>query len=390
MPVRREPLRREALQQALLAQYIFRSLEGAWGHQEADDLIEQLARAPEADVTERAKTAAAGVAHDEVLVKGTSGAERSASLTPGEEVIAVSAAMRAVLRQAEAYAAFPEAVLIRGETGTGKELVARRIHALSSRRDRPFVAVNCAAIPATLFEREFFGHRKGAYSGADDDTPGFVALADGGTLFLDEVGELPWELQPKLLRLLQDGTYTRLGDPRERRVDVRLLAATNADLDRLAEAGRFRQDLNYRLKVLELELPPLRERPDDIVPLLNHFLTRFSGKPAFAWTYFDESSIRALQQYSWPGNVREILMVARRAHIGLATDDHVNIQIATNGSSLTLTGPGTHKSRGPASRRRLLAALAEAEGNKAEAARQLGVSRQTLYRWLARLNLSAE
>jgi transcriptional regulator with PAS, ATPase and Fis domain len=311
-------------------------------------------------------------------------------LSADEEVVAVSSAMRAVLRQAEAYAAFPEAVLIRGETGTGKELVARRIHALSSRRNRPFVAVNCAAIPATLFEREFFGHRKGAYSGADDDTPGFVALADGGTLFLDEVGELPWELQPKLLRLLQDGTYTRLGDPRERRVDVRLLAATNANLDRLAEAGRFRQDLNYRLKVLELELPPLRERPDDIVPLLDHFLTRFSGKPASTWTYFGESSIRALQQYSWPGNVREILMVARRAHIGLATEDRVNVQIATNGVSLTLTGPGADTARGPATRRRVLAALADSGGNKAEAARRLGVSRQTLYRWLTRLSISTD
>jgi transcriptional regulator with PAS, ATPase and Fis domain len=298
--------------------------------------------------------------------------------------------MRAVLRQAEAYAAFPEAVLIRGETGTGKELVARRIHALSSRCNRPFVAVNCAAIPATLFEREFFGHRKGAYSGADDDTPGFVALADGGTLFLDEVGELPWELQPKLLRLLQDGTYTRLGDPRERRVDVRLLAATNANLDSLAEAGRFRQDLNYRLKVLELELPPLRERPDDIVPLLDHFLSRFCGGPTSAWTYFGESSIRALQQYSWPGNVREILMVARRAHIGLATEDRVHVQIVTNGTSLTLTGPGADTPRGPATRRRVLAALADANGNKAEAARRLGVSRQTLYRWLRRLGISAE
>jgi DNA-binding NtrC family response regulator/tetratricopeptide (TPR) repeat protein len=375
-------LRREALQQALLAQHLYSELAMDQERREADEMIARLTRA-----VQLAAAAEAGGGADTAAACDAPAAERPGVPAPENagELVAVSSALRATLRQAEAFAPFPEAVLIRGETGTGKELIARRIHELSPRCEKPFVAVNCAAIPATLFEREFFGNRKGAYSGADDDNPGFVALADGGTLFLDEVGELPWELQPKLLRLLQDGTYTRLGDPRERRADVRLLAATNANLDALAEQGRFRQDLNYRLKVLELELPPLRKRPDDVIPLLDHYLTRFSGRSVTVWSYFDENSVRALQRYAWPGNVREIIMAARRAHIGLATEGRVHVQIGNGEAPLILTGPGAGAAPGAGDRERVLAALDDTGGNKAAAARRLGVSRQTLYRWLRRI-----
>jgi DNA-binding NtrC family response regulator len=309
---------------------------------------------------------------------------------PEAGFVAASRQIRAVLQQSDAFADFDEAVLITGETGTGKELVARRIHALSPRRERPFVAVNCAAVPATLFEREFFGHRRGAYSGADQDSPGFVAQADGGTLFLDEIGELPWELQAKLLRLLQDGSYTRLGDPQEHKANVRLLAATNADLDELVAEGRFRKDLNYRLKALEIDVPPLRERRDDILPLLKHYLTGFAGRPVAVWEYFNEESVQVMMRYSWPGNVREVIMVARRAHISKAAKGQTSVQLGTGAASIQLSGSAkvdAAEAEGM-TRERILKALDDAGGNKAEAARLLGVARQTLYRWLRRYRVA--
>jgi two-component system NtrC family response regulator len=319
--------------------------------------------------------------------KGESTAVRGTpelSAETDSEVIAVSAQMRAALQQCEIYARFDEAILITGDTGTGKDLLARRIHDLSPRRVRPFVAVNCAAIPATLFEREFFGHRRGAYSGADKDSPGFVAQAEGGTLFLDEIGELPWELQAKLLRLLQDGSYVRLGDPQEYKANVRLIAATNADLDSLVAEGGFRQDLSYRLKALQIALAPLRERSDDILPLLNHFLSKFSGRPVSVWDFFDEQSVLTLRRYRWPGNVRELIMVARRAQISKEAEGRTNVLLGSGAEVQQLSGRAVSQAMGNSSRERLLRVLDETSGNKAEAARQLGVARQTLYRWLKR------
>ena len=371
----------EALKHALVAHQTFQELNIAHWLAEADEVVSSLAW----------RHLGMGDGDDLGGSHGGPNGERAQVLAnlrarqaAASEVVAVSTQMRAVLQQSDAYAAFEETVLITGETGTGKDLLARRIHDLSARRDKPFVAVNCAAIPATLFEREFFGHRKGAYSSADADCPGFVASAEGGTLFLDEVGELPAELQPKLLRLLQDGTYTRLGDPTERRADIRLLAATNSDLDQLVAAGRFRQDLNYRLKILELSLAPLRERTDDILPLLNHFLSKFTGHATTAWAYFGEASIRALQSYAWLGNVREIIMVARRAHISRETMGRTEVQLGNGSGGLSLTGPANAEMDGGVTRERIVKLLDQNGGNKAETARSLGVSRQTLYRWLKR------
>lgn len=206
-------------------------------------------------------------------------------------------------------------VLILGETGVGKELVARAIHERSLRRERPLVRVNCTAIPQELFESEFFGHVRGAFSGAFRDRIGRFQLADGGSLFLDEVGDLPLEMQPKLLRVLQDGEFELLGDEKTRRANVRTIAASNQDLAAAVRAGRFRQDLYYRLSVFPIEVPPLRERKEDIPILATHFLEsackRF-GQPSLVLT---ESQIRQLQNYDWPGNVRELENAVERAVI---------------------------------------------------------------------------
>jgi len=205
--------------------------------------------------------------------------------------------------------------MILGESGTGKELVARELHRRSGRSARPLIKVNCAAVPRELYESEFFGHARGAFTGALRDRAGRFELADGGTLFLDEVGEIPPELQAKLLRVLQEGEVERVGEERTRKVDVRLIAATNRDLRAEAEAGRFRQDLYFRLSVFPIELPPLRRRAEDIPPLAEHFLAlaaRKLGRPKPRLTLADA---QRLQRYGWPGNVRELQHVIERAVI---------------------------------------------------------------------------
>ena len=231
------------------------------------------------------------------------------------EIVGHSQAMQRVLEQVDLVAPTEAAVLILGETGTGKELIARAIHARSRRHGHPLIKVNGGAVPRELFESEFFGHVKGAFTGALRDRAGRFQLAHEGTLFLDEVGEIPMELQPKLLRVLQDGEYERVGDDRTRRVDVRIIAATNHDLQNAVEAGRFREDLFYRLSVFPIQLPPLRERRDDIPLLTAHFLqhacSRLHQRPVTS----TEDQIRQLQAYDWPGNVRELQHVIERAVI---------------------------------------------------------------------------
>ena len=228
-------------------------------------------------------------------------------------IIGASAPLRRVLQQVAAVAPTPATVLIQGESGTGKELVARAIHDLSPRRRQPLIAVNCASIPRELFESEFFGHVKGAFTGAVRDRAGRFQAADAGTLFLDEVGEIPLDLQAKLLRVLQEGRFERIGDEVTRKVDVRIIAATNRSLEREVDAGRFRRDLYYRLSVFPLTVPPLRDRVDDIPSLAAHFIghaARRFGRPEPRLTARAE---RALQAYPWPGNVRELQHVVERA-----------------------------------------------------------------------------
>jgi len=233
----------------------------------------------------------------------------------GAEILGQSKALRHVLEEVQQVAATDATVLIQGETGTGKELFARAIHAGSRRRAEAMITVNCAAIPAQLIESEFFGHEKGAFTGATAKREGRFALADRGTIFLDEIGELPLELQAKLLRVLQEGAFEPVGSGRTQKVDVRVVAATNRDLRREAAEGRFREDLFYRLNVFPIQLPPLRERPEDIPLLAQAFARRFSqrlGKPVAPLT---PDCTAQLQSYSWPGNVRELGNVIERAVI---------------------------------------------------------------------------
>ena len=241
--------------------------------------------------------------------------EELQALHPNGTLIGESQALQQVLRDIAQVAATNTTVLIMGETGTGKELVARAIHTASRRRERPLIIVNCAAIPATLIESEFFGHEPGAFTGATKKREGRFAMADNGSIFLDEVGELPLELQAKLLRVLQEGEFDSVGSSRTRKVDVRVLAATNRDLAASVKQGTFREDLYYRLNVFPVRLPPLRERGDDVVRLASVFAQRFATKMGRTLAPLTASEARRLQTYHWPGNVRELQNVIERAVI---------------------------------------------------------------------------
>jgi transcriptional regulator with GAF, ATPase, and Fis domain len=231
------------------------------------------------------------------------------------EMIGQSAALKRLLRQVEMVARTDATVLILGESGTGKELIAREIHKNSRRGQRPLIRVNCASIPRELYESEFFGHVKGAFTGAFKDRAGRFEAAQGGTLFLDEVGEIPLELQSKLLRVLQEGQYERVGEERTRTVDVRIIAATNRDLPKDVETGRFRQDLYYRLNVFPMKVAPLRERKDDIPLLAAHFLDKAIRKLNLPPARLTQAHIAQFQNHDWPGNVRELQNTIERALI---------------------------------------------------------------------------
>jgi PAS domain S-box-containing protein len=259
------------------------------------------------------------------------------------DIIGTSAALRRVLADVRQVADTDASVLIRGETGTGKELVARAIHAESRRGDGPMVTINCAAIPASLIESELFGHEKGAFTGATAKRDGRFAIADGGTIFLDEVGDLPRELQPKLLRVLQEGTFEPVGGSRTCTVDVRVIAATNRNLEQAASSGDFREDLYYRLNVFPITLPPLRERREDIGALAEAFTMKYAGRTGRTVEPPSPADIRRLNAYDWPGNVRELQNVIERAVI-TSTDGRLNLDRAlpTAGAETpreTLTAP---------------------------------------------------
>ena len=230
-------------------------------------------------------------------------------------VVGNSPALRGIMRQVELVAPTDASVLILGESGTGKELVAREIHDRSDRRNGPMIKVNCPSIPRDLYESEFFGHARGAFTGALKDRAGRFEAADGGTLFLDEIGEIPLELQSRLLRVLQEGTYERVGEERTRKVDVRIIAATNRDLKKESEQGRFREDLYYRLNVFPIDVAPLRKRKEDIAPLAMHFLEAARKKMNRPQARLTTAGLIELQQYDWPGNIRELQNVIERAVI---------------------------------------------------------------------------
>jgi len=295
-----------------------------------------------------------------------------------EEVLGTSSTLQNVLALAAKVAPTNSTVLIAGETGTGKELIARAIHKRSRRRARSFVGVNCAAIPSALIMSEFFGHEKGAFTGAVQRRLGRFELAEGGTLFLDEVGDLPPETQVALLRVLQEREFERVGGSEMLRSDVRVIAATNRDLQSAIAAGSFRTDLFYRLNVFPIELPPLRERKEDIPILINYFVNSYAQRVGRKIDSIQKKSLRALQEYSWPGNVRELQNVIERSLI-IGETNEFSIDkswVATEPQSSTAA-----TERKSNERQRIEAALAESSGKIAGpngAAAKLGMPASTL------------
>lgn len=322
-------------------------------------------------------------------------------LGDGNTIGVFSSKMLQIIEQALKYHAdrfMP--VLIQGETGTGKELIARLVHDGGKHTDRPFIDVNCAAIQPNLFESEFFGYKAGAYTGGmNEDQKGKFDAAQGGTIFLDEVGEIPLELQAKLLRVVQEREYYRVGGTKKLAVDVRIICATNVDLWQAVEEGRFRRDLYFRLQVGQITLPPLRERVEDIVPLAANFLAEFAAKKQKRFKELSEEACKALLNYDWPGNIRELKNMIERAvflHDDdiLKTDYLESVHFKTN--KATDLKEGFNEAlikRGSLIERHVDRLLQDAlqihNGNKAAAARYLGISRRSLYRMLDRHNSKA-
>jgi transcriptional regulator with GAF, ATPase, and Fis domain len=313
----------------------------------------------------------------------------------GGAIVGAGSALRPVLALARKVAASPSAVLIRGESGTGKGLLARAIHDTSPRAGRPFVKVHCAALAPGLLESELFGHVKGAFTGAVRDKVGRFELADGGTLFLDEIGDITPDVQTKLLRVLQEKTFERVGSSEPVQVDVRLVAATHQNLEQFIRQGRFREDLYYRLNVITLAMPPLRERAEDVPELALHFLRRHAPTCGKSVAQIDDEALLALRCYHWPGNVRELENAVERAVVVadgpvLTVDDLPDeVRRAAEADHETPPADGVatpliggvraeRQLRDRREREALLRALAAAEGNKAEAARLLGMARSTL------------
>jgi DNA-binding NtrC family response regulator len=306
--------------------------------------------------------------------------ERSQSAT---SMIGRSPSMKEVLRLIERAGPTDKAILIQGESGTGKELVARALHQASRRAEKPLVVINCAALSETLLESELFGHEKGSFTGAVSAKQGLFELADGGTLMIDEVGEMPGSLQAKLLRVLEDGSFRRVGSLKERRVDVRLLAATNRDMAAEVKGGRFREDLYYRINVMSLELPPLREREGDVALLIRNFL-------GANWE-IQPDAMQALEAYHWPGNVRQLINVIERAKI-LADGDMIDIEdLPSEVRRPTLEGASHHGAGDrldEIERSHVMEVLEREQGNKARAARALGINRRSLYRLLEKYGVA--
>ncbi|KQM78728.1 sigma-54 dependent transcriptional regulator [Xylophilus sp. Leaf220] len=335
---------------------------------------------------------------------GTARPAAGAEADDEDALVGPSQAMREVHKRIGLAAASAVPVLVLGETGTGKDMVARALHRHSDRADAPFVAINCAAIPPELLESELFGHVRGAFTGATGDRPGCFRAADRGVLLLDEIGDMALPVQAKILRVLQQGEVTPLGSHRTVKVDVRVVAATHHDLAAAVRAGRFREDLYYRLDVLSIRVPPLRERLADIVPLAEHFLRRAAG--AAAPKALSSDAAQALLQYRWPGNVRELRnrmercqALVRHPVIGaadlqgdLAQADPAVDAGGSGADAVAALPPEWFDAELPVAVERLERlmveqALARAQGNRAEAARRLGIHRQLLYRKLAQYGL---
>jgi len=315
------------------------------------------------------------------------------------EIVGKSFAIRSLIEKIERVAPTPARVLISGENGTGKELVARAVHRLSARSANPFIEVNCAAIPSELIESELFGHMKGSFTGAVSDRPGKFEQADGGTLFLDEIGDMSQSAQAKVLRVLQDGVVTRIGSAKPVKVDVRVLSATNKNLEEEITAGRFREDLYYRLNVVPLHIPPLRERREDIPLLASHFVRTLSEREGVPPRVLDPAALDLLTNMDWPGNVRELrntlerlLILSSGPRIVVADVERIAGRRVADSASLgsLLECKTFEEFKHAAERAFLLAKLREFDWNVSETARALEMPRSNLYKKIERYGLTRE
>jgi Nif-specific regulatory protein len=303
----------------------------------------------------------------------------------GIDLIGCDGAFRSVKALVEKVKNSTAPVFISGESGTGKELIARTIHETGARRAHKFVAVNCGAIPEPLLESELFGYARGAFTGAARDRPGLIEEADHGTFFLDEVGDLPLHLQAKLLRMLEERSIRRLGENRTRAVDVRFVSATNRDLDRAVREGGFREDLYYRLKIIAIELPPLRERQEDLLPLINHFTEKYARELKKPRPCFSPGALEILSRYSWPGNVRELQNEVQRCLIMagdsvLIREDFLSPGIKPEEGSSRESQRGILAARAEFERKFVLEALARCEYSRTRTASDIGITRQGLFK----------
>ena len=306
-------------------------------------------------------------------------------------IVGRSKVMEEIIRRAERVAETKSTVLITGETGTGKELVARAIHDRSAQRDMPLIKVNCAAIPESLLESELFGHVRGAFTGATTTKKGKFALADGGTIFLDEIGTMNPALQSKLLRVLQEREFEPLGAERSERVDLRVIAATNRDLRQMVAEGRFQEDLFYRLNVIPIELPPLRERRDDIPALVDHFVKKHAQRTGRRIERVDDSALAGLQQYDWPGNVRELENTIERAvvlsHASVITNQAISVLGAATPQATGLPSLRLRQNLEWVEKETIRRALESSRGVKKDAAELMGISQRALSYYLAKYRI---
>jgi DNA-binding NtrC family response regulator len=338
----------------------------------AYDYLSKPTRMEELDLLVRKAAEKAQLLRDNIALRA-----RAPGAEPFGGILTKSGRMQEVLRIVERVAPTDSTVLVLGESGTGKELVARAIHERSARADRPFVPLHCGALPREVFESELFGHEKGAFTGAVNVKPGLIELADGGTLFLDEIGEIEPDVQVKLLRVLETGTFFRVGGTRPRRVDVRVVAATNRDLAEAMRTNEFRQDLYYRINTITVSLPPLRERPEDVPMLARHFV---ETHVTYGAKRLGDRALALLESYPWPGNVRELLHAIERAVILAKSDEIQPEDLPPEVMGRAETAPTYTGTLESMERTHIVTTLRQVGGHRGKAAALLAIDPKTLYR----------